>query len=70
MRLNTQTCESVSKVDVTSCNGKCGDSFEESAVYWLGEESGTPLMQKSQCKCCKGLTGDWQTHDVRVFSNH
>lgn len=72
LTLKLQICESVAEVRMTTCGGSCGNSFEDSAIFWSGEENGIPAVQNKECKCCKGKTGEWKTHDVswkRVLGN-
>ncbi|ESN95837.1 hypothetical protein HELRODRAFT_193489 [Helobdella robusta] len=62
-------CTSNEAISLSSCRGSCGDSFDESAIYFEESSEGDdPIVHHGLCKCCRGLTGEWKLFDVNCAS--
>ena len=61
---NGEYCKSLEPILIAQCQGSCGASYDQSAVYFEDDASGKAILHLGECKCCKGLTGSWKSYEV------
>lgn len=62
---NGKYCKSVEPILVAQCKGSCGISYDQSSVYFEDDANGQTILHLEECKCCKGLTGNWKSYEVK-----